>query len=63
MGNTRDPLLEITTKEEVDKLFLVNLKMDETESKNLASKYPEKVNELQELHKKWAAEVRKEMNK
>ncbi len=63
IGNTRDPFLEITTKEEVDKLFLSNLNIDETEMENLAFKYPEKVEELFELHKKWAADVRMEMNK
>ena len=42
-----------------EKLFLVNLDADPAEQSNVASKYPEKVNELQELYHDWLEENQK----
>ncbi len=61
IGNARDPKLELTSREKVDKLFLVNLKMDVTEKENLADKYPDKLKELKDMHTAWIAQVREEM--
>jgi arylsulfatase A-like enzyme len=41
-----------------DSLFLVNLKDDPGEINNLAEKYPEKVNELEEQYKSWVEKNR-----
>ena len=40
------------------KLLLSNLAEDVTETKSLAAKHPEIVEELTGLHRKWQAEVR-----
>lgn len=42
-----------------DKLFLVNLKDDISEKKNLASQFPEKVKHLKALHSEWLKTVKK----
>ena len=40
-----------------DKLFLVNLKQDVTEMRNLAKQYPDKVAHLEKLHDDWIASL------
>ena len=55
IGNVSDPRKPESLSGEDKKLFLSNLAMDETESENLASKYPEKVAELKKQHDEWYA--------
>ena len=55
IGNVFDPRNPESLSSEDKKLFLSNLAMDETESENLASKYPEKVAELKKQHDEWYA--------
>ncbi|SHM74205.1 Arylsulfatase A [Cyclobacterium lianum] len=52
LGNPSDPTGKLTFSEE-DKLYLVNLEMDETESRNLSSEYPKELNELHRLYEIW----------
>ena len=40
-----------------DKLFLVNLAEDVSETTNLVGKYPEKASQLQSIHERYAAEI------
>ncbi len=55
IGNPVDPSPSMSTLNfPKDRLFLSNLKTDATESKNLASEFPEKADELLKLYKKWA---------
>ena len=53
IGNVADPRAKRPLSAADKKLFLANIAMDETESENLASKYPEKVAELQQIHDQW----------
>ncbi len=52
IGNPRDTSNKAKLGKS-DKLYLVNLKDDVTEMKNLAVKYPEKVKELDSVRDKW----------
>ena len=52
-SGTREPLDPVR-----DKYFLVNFELDQTETRNLAGEYPEKVTELAGLHEEWFSEVR-----
>lgn len=52
LGNPRDPTGKISLGEQ-DALYLVNLKMDSTESRNLSAEYPEVLTELKNLHYNW----------
>lgn len=61
LGNPKDPVTNQKFKKGT--LFLVNLKEDVSEKKNLAKQYPEKVQRLKSLHDVWLADVKKEMNK
>ena len=58
IGNPRDTSNkgELTA---ADKLFLVNLKKDKSEMKNLAKEYPHRVQELKSLHEKWFSTIPK----
>lgn len=56
LGNPRDPTSKLSFSES-DSLYLVNLEMDESESKNLADEYPEILGELRGLHAKWLEEI------
>lgn len=56
LGNPRDPAGKLTFTEE-DKLYLVNLEQDSTESGNLSQKHPEVVTELLQLHQDWLAPI------
>ncbi|UZD21304.1 sulfatase-like hydrolase/transferase [Algoriphagus halophytocola] len=56
LGNPRDPSQKLTFTEE-DKLYLVNLEQDSTESSNLSQKHPEVVSELLQLHEDWLAPI------
>ncbi len=49
----RDEAKVIPLDEEKDIIFLANLEMDITESKNLRFEYPERVKELVEVYKSW----------
>ena len=53
IGNVSDPRQPESLSKEDRILFLSNLVMDETESENLASKYPDKVAELKKQHDEW----------
>lgn len=52
-GNPIDPSNKAPIDPVKDSLFLTNLKMDESEMKNLAEEYPKKVKELLDEYKKW----------
>ena len=43
---------------QADKLFLVNLDEDPSELTNLATRHPERVTALQELHEQWLLDLR-----
>jgi len=60
LGNPKDP----TTNQKFKKgtLFLVNLKEDVSEKKNLSNQYPERVKKMQALHDKWLIEVKNAVN-
>lgn len=58
LGNPRDPRNPDSLKD-TDKLFLANLRDDISESKNVASKYPEQVAQLKAIHEKYLSEVAK----
>ena len=62
LGNPYDPTKKLSFSEE-DKLYLVNLAQDSTESKNLAKQHPEVVSELNQLHKEWIKEILVQRNK
>ena len=49
IGNPEDPTQK-TSFEEADSLFLIDLSKDLSEKENLASQYPEKVQELKQIH-------------
>lgn len=52
LGNPTDPTGVLDFEEE-DKLYLVNLSQDSTESNNLAELHPDVVQELSKLHEDW----------
>ena len=52
LGNPFDPAKNLTFTEE-DKIYLVNLSQDSTESKNLKMEHPEVTAELLMLHEDW----------
>ncbi|MCC5931690.1 MAG: sulfatase-like hydrolase/transferase [Cyclobacteriaceae bacterium] len=52
LGNPRDPTGKLRFTED-DAFYLVNLKMDSTESKNLSEEFPDKLKELKDLHYNW----------
>jgi arylsulfatase A-like enzyme len=60
LGNPKDPsdghndFLE-------DSLFLTNLETDPSESENLATRFPERVDQLKQLHDRWLSGIREEM--
>ncbi len=53
LGYPRDPANKAPLDPDEDALFLVNIKEDHTEMTNLASKYPEKLQELQDAYMEW----------
>ncbi|WP_430974165.1 sulfatase family protein [Sunxiuqinia rutila] len=53
IGYPQDPSNETKLDFDKDLLFLVNLKMDSTEMTNLATQYPEKVEELKSDYLNW----------
>ena len=59
IGNPIDPTRKQPVPEE-DHLFLVNLTEDQTESRNRAREFPEKMTELSKLHADWLATIEKE---
>lgn len=58
IGNPVDPVNKNSINEK-DKLFLVNLNEDESETNNLYEQYPEKVKELLEIHDNWENDLGK----
>ena len=56
IGNPFDPSKKAPLGKD-DKLFLVNLKEDVTEMKNLAKDHPDIVKELKQIYETWIAEV------
>ena len=58
IGNAKERTKEGVITE--DKLFLINLKEDISESKNMIDKYPDQAQKLKKLHDKWIKEVQKE---
>ncbi len=56
LGNPNDPSTDVKFTEK-DRLFLVNLVADQSESNNLAGQHPEKVKALQALHKQWLKSI------
>lgn len=62
LGNPFDPAKKLSFSEE-DKLYLVNLAQDSTESSNLAKQHPEVVSELNQLHTEWIKEILSQRNK
>ncbi len=56
LGNPTDPRNELNFAE-ADSLYLVNLKQDSTESKNLAKEHPQVLLELKSLHDDWRKEI------
>lgn len=56
LGNPRDPAKKLSFTED-DKIYLVNLSQDSTESKNLKLAHPEITAELLLLHEDWLKEV------
>ncbi len=62
LGNPFDPEDELKFGED-DQLYLVNLKMDVSESKNLAKENPEKVEELLTEHNIWLKGVQESRKK
>lgn len=61
IGNVNEPL-KYGGRADLAVLFLVNLDDDISEEKNVADEYPDKLNELLQLHQSWLEEVRAEMN-
>jgi arylsulfatase A-like enzyme len=61
IGNVNEPSGQ-GEKNNLDKLFLVNLDNDIGEKNNLAKSNPKKLNELLALHKAWIKSVSSEMN-
>ena len=53
LGNPTDPANKYPIRGEQDQIFLVNLAEDLSESSNLASQYPDKVEELKSLYLNW----------
>ena len=62
IANGKDPVAKKKLKKE-DVMFLVNLKDDIGEQKNLAIQFPDKVLELKKLHSEWLEGVNKVNNK
>ena len=58
IGNAKERKREGVITE--DKLFLINLDEDISESKNMIDQYPDQAQKLKELHDKWIKEVQKE---
>ena len=56
LGNPNDRRAPDSLSQD-DKLFLVNLAEDISETTNVAAKYPEKVSQLQSIHQRYAAEI------
>ena len=56
LGNPQYPAKKLTFTED-DKLYLVNLSQDSTESKNLRMEHPEVAAELMMLHEDWLKDV------
>lgn len=61
LGNPRDQSNKYPIDEVKDALFLANLKMDPSESVNLANRYPEMVSRLLAKYKKWKYANRKDI--
>ncbi len=53
IGNPRDPSKKFPLDPEQDALFLSNLSLDKSESANLASEYPQKVEALVKTYLEW----------
>lgn len=53
IGNPRDPSQKFPLDPDQDALFLANLELDVSESKNLASQYPDKVKALSQAYTEW----------
>jgi arylsulfatase A-like enzyme len=61
IGNANEPSSD-GKKNNIEKLFLVNLDQDIEEQNNLAASNSQKLYELLELHRSWLKSVRLEMN-
>ena len=57
LGNPNDTSQKAPLTQ-ADKLFLVNLDKDPSELTNLATRHPERVTALQELHERWLLDLR-----
>ena len=57
LGNPRDTSNKAALGEKDKRLFLVNLQKDSREMKNLALEYPQKVQELQQIHSQWKSAI------
>lgn len=62
LGNPFDPEKELTFDED-DKLYLINMATDSTETTNLAAQRPEKLQELLKIHNDWNQEMIRLKNK
>ena len=59
IGNPLDPISPDALSA-ADSLFLVNLKQDTTESKNIAGQHPERVEAMRQLHLDWVDGIQEE---